>query len=375
MNKEQFNNKLLASYAVFKEFTTKGKHIHDILSDFLVESIRDNKLYSFSASEVNTILRETYEFQIPDAVIKTLLKKLNFLEYNNQIFTLKNNVNLLKNTDLYREEKVLEEKNNFIIEKLYKYISSELDKELSSDEKNRILQSFTDFILEKYNDNSYSDYISSFIIKYKNDNDFINTLQTIKDGVILYAGIKYNSNFDLYSKWDTKLTIYLNTEVLFHAAGYNGKVFNQAFLDFYKLVKDINKKNKLIYLKYFEETENEITSFFYKAEQIVNNQNSLNPSNIAMSSIVNGCKDSTDVITKKIKFFNLIQSFGILKEEHIEYNEETYEHNIISSDIYEKEQSKEQNDNFETYLKLLNNISIKRASSKVPLFVKTGTVN
>jgi hypothetical protein len=75
---KQSNNKLLASYALFKELTKNGKHIHDVLSDFLIDIIQSKQLFTFSVSKINGYLKEIYEFQIPDAVIKTLLKKLNF---------------------------------------------------------------------------------------------------------------------------------------------------------------------------------------------------------------------------------------------------------------------------------------------------------
>ena len=69
----------------------------------------------------------------------------------------------------------------------------------------------------------------------------------------------------------------LDTELLFNIIGYNGELYKNIFInDFLHLVESINnmqrnkKNNKSrIYLKYLTKTKEEINSFFYAAEKIV----------------------------------------------------------------------------------------------------------
>lgn len=360
MRDKKSNSKLLASYALFKELTKNGKHIHDILSNFLIDIIQSKQLFTFSVSTINGYLKEVYEFQIPDAVIKTLLKRFKFLKYELQAFTVIDK-NLLSESYIDIQETKIEENNNEIIELLYFYIEDKKKVKLNDTEKKKILQSLTDFILDNNSTNCYTDDIGLFIVSNQNNAQFIDNLQTIKDGVILYTGIKYNQNFDLYSTWKSKMTIYLNTEILFHLSNYNGEIFKTLFFDFYNLVKEINSKQKLIYLKYFQETKDEIEYFFSKAEKIVQGYDILNPSNTAMSTIVDGCTDITDVIAKKVKLFSLLNQLAISEEmEEIIYSEENYKYNIATSDIIKDENANDKIEETESYLKILNMISIKR---------------
>lgn len=360
MQEKKSNYKLLAAYALFKELTKNGKHIHDVLSDFLIDIINSEQLFSFSVSTINGHLKNIYEFNIPDAVVKTLLKKIKFLKYELQVFTVIDK-EALGMCQINSQEVEIEKKNNKIIEKLYSYIVKKQDHALSSNEKNKILQSFTDFILDDSGDNCYSDEISLFIVSNQEDEEFINDLQTIKDGVILYTGIKYNQNFNLHASWKSKMTIYLNTEILFHLSGYNGTIFKTLFFDFYNLAKEINSHQKYIYLKFFQETKEEVEYFFNKAEKIVQGLDSLNPLNTAMSTIVDGCKDVTDIIAKKVKFYALLGNLGILEEtEEVTYSEENYKYNILSTDTLKEEYENDKSDSTDMYLKILNRISVKR---------------
>lgn len=139
--------------------------------------------------------------------------------------------------------------------------------------------------------------------------------------MILYQGIKYTADINELGKWNSELTIFLSTEHLFNSLGFNGLLYKQIFDDFYNLVREINtsSKNKsgqkLINLFYLEETKNEINYFFQTAESIHKGLTALDTSKTAMKSILDGCSNPSDIVTKRIKFESDLNSMGIhLKE-------------------------------------------------------------
>ena len=116
------------------------------------------------------------------------------------------------------------------------------------------------------------------------------------------------------SYWKTELILFLDTEHLFNAVGFNGILYQQIFKDFYGLAIEVRRKGKrLIKLKYLEETEREIDDFFHVAELIIEKKQSLNPSKPAMIDIIRGCNVKSDVIAKKAAFFNELRRMGIYR--------------------------------------------------------------
>lgn len=67
----------------------------------------------------------------------------------------------------------------------------------------------------------YSQYISAFILKNEKDGEFKASLNKIREGVILYSGLKYNTNLSETGSWKNELTVYLDTEIIFHFYGLN----------------------------------------------------------------------------------------------------------------------------------------------------------
>lgn len=98
-------------------------------------------------------------------------------------------------------------------------------------------------------------------------------------------------------------------------------LYKQIFDDFYNLVREINStiKNKngekLINLYYLEETKNEINYFFQTAESILKGSIALDTSKTAMKSILDGCSNPSDIVSKRIKFETDLKSMGIYLKE------------------------------------------------------------
>ena len=96
--------------------------------------------------------------------------------------------------------------------------------------------------------------------------------------------------------------MFLDTEVLFNIAGYNGALYKRTSEDFLGPVEKANIKKKRIELRYFTEIDDEIKRFFNSAERIIEGHGDLIRST-AMDSILNGCESVSDVRKKRGRFF------------------------------------------------------------------------
>lgn len=361
-------SRCLASLAVFRELYNSEKDVYGIIGEFLKEVINYHSKFTFSLTEITCLLNDTYDFNIPEAVISTSLSRLkDYIKKDQGRYTLiDNSLFSQKNLVSDKHSQILND-NAIIIEDLFIFISQQLNKKLTEDEKSTIIHSFCAFILDETTQLEYSEYISAFVVKGEKNYKFISQLNTIKEGVVLYAGLRYNSKLNELGAWNTELTIYIETEILFHFAGYNGKLYQVLFSDFYKLIEEINKKSlakggkRLIKLKYFTEIKDEIDRFFRKAEFIVSGQDTANPSKAAMVSIINGCKTPAEIIEKKTKFYELLRSNGIHEDDYKSYyNADNYKYNLEDECLLKEISSNTEIEDPRTYLKYLNYINIHR---------------
>ena len=297
-------SKLLASLVVFRELYDKQKDVYGVIAEFLKEIILINGKHQFNLTEITNLLNNTYDFSIPEAVVNTALRRLD-LRKEEGIYFVQNSPNFNKSELSELQEKNLTS-NVSLIADLFSFIESEKPISLSDSEKTKVVHSFCSFLLDDTNSTEYSEYISGFTIKNRNNEEFIKSLNKIREGVILYSGIKY-SNLGEIGSWKTNLTIYLDTEMLFHFAGYNGELYKSLFEDFFRYVKEINNKARkvLVKLEYFKEVKDEIEGFFTKAEYIVEGKDRLSPKGTAMTSVIEGCKSPSDVLSKKADFLSL----------------------------------------------------------------------
>lgn len=360
------DTKCLAALAVFRELYDSKKDIYDIIYEFMTSIICTENLQVFTAKIMEIKLKAHYDFDLPQAVIITSLKRSNFAIENGQYSNI--NVVSLKETitENYEEKTIA---NNFILEKLIKYVEQKQNFLLNKEEKNILEQDFCSFMLNKTATTKYETLISAFIIEISiNENDRL-LLNTIKEGVILYTGLQYSdpNNLNKLGTWNTEMTIYLDHEILFHFADYNGSLYKNLFDDFYGFVKEINNKSlnkknkKLIHLKFFSETKNEIDNFFRIAEYILEGKMPLNPSKIAMTSITAGCKTISDVIAKKALFYKLLHDNTIIEEnEEDYYSDKNYKYNIESVENIETLTQDLNCKLIYPNIKYLNYVSIKR---------------
>ena len=355
------DNRLLASLAVFRELYNSEKDVYGIISVFLNDLIKLKNLYSFSLNEITNTLNDTFEFDIPEAVVRTALGRLSFIEKKQGDY-LVTDITKINNQNIETKQKDIQSNNESIIESLYTFIETEKKSNLSVKEKEQVSHSFCSFLLDINNGDEFIEYITSYILENESNVDFKNQLNLIREGVILYSGIKYNNNLNDLGTWRTELTIFIDTEILFHLAGYNGELYQNLANDFFSYVREINlkAKKKLIKLKYFEDVKNDIEGFFTKAKYLLEGNEKPNPDVTAMVSILNGCERASDILEKKSDFYTLLKSKSIEEDNYNDYFEiENHNYNIVSQDIIDKV-SEELKKDAAPFLRFLNYVSIRR---------------
>ena len=376
------NSKCLASLAVFRELYDNQKDVYGVISEFLKEIISSENKYQFGLTEITLVLNESYDFKIPEAVVKTSLSRLPFLSKSNGVYSVNKPIDQIRNKEFQEKQNKIYNNNNNVVNRLFTYIESQKKVTLSEAEKEIIVKSLCSFMLDESTVQEYSEYIGAFIVQCKSEDALLAQLDTIKEGVVLYTGLKYNSNLNDLGTWNTQITIFIETEILFHFAGYNGELFKILFNDFFTFVKEINSQSinkdgkKKIHLKYFSEVKNEIERFFKKAEFIINGEDTLNPSKTAMASIVNGCKTPSDIIEKKALFYDLLKTNGITEDTYTEYySAKNHKFNIEDQSIIESLQSSIVTDyDIRENLKFLNYVNILRQGASDRNFENIGYI-
>lgn len=375
------NYNLLSSVTLFGELynSDSSKNIPKILADFIKGAIITKQKFSFNSRELKQILKDVYDFDIPESVLRTVLRRTlkNDVTLENHIFHFdKDKLEDFKDYD--EKVKEIESEHTAITNRLYAFIEEKTNKTLNKEKRNKILIFFSNYLLDKDYSSEYSDLISGFIIKNELDKDFRTSLNSVKEGLILYQGISYTDNINELGHWNTNLTIYLSTENLFSAVGLNGDLYQEIFNDFFNLVIEINKNSKkstskIIHLKYFKETKDEVGRFFQIAESIKKGQIRLDPTNYAMSKIVKDCSSPREIKEKEIKLFDEIYRKGI-EHKSFSIDPKKNKYNVVDESLVEelKEISEEKNmpfneDNCYEILKIFTKVnSFRRGDNSFP---------
>ncbi|UTW62657.1 hypothetical protein KFE98_00425 [bacterium SCSIO 12741] len=358
-------SKCLASLAVFRELYNSEKDIYGIISEFITEVILSSSKHSFNLTEITNLLNDTYDFSIPEAVIRTSLNRVESLSKERGIYSI-DNLAELKSKNINIKKDQIQSNNDKIIQSLFEFVSGHKEKELAEKEKTDLVHSFITFLIDGANSNKYSELISAFIIGKQDDASFKVQLSTIKEGIVLYTGIKYNTNLNEIGSWKNDFTIFIETEILFHLAGYNGQVYQKLSNDFFNYVNEINRRHpNRIKLRYFSEVKDEIERFFKKAEYIVEGKDKANPRVTAMMTIVDGCDSKADVVGKKADFFSLLKSALIKEDDYNEYfSEHNHKYNIVDQNVINRLAEDLGIEAPSEYLRFLNYVSIHRKDTK-----------
>ncbi len=355
--------KSLASYVTYRQLYDDGKHdIYYVVSKFAESIIISQKLYLFGITQITEEINSQFGFFIPEYVIQSSLKRLDYISRNNNQYTV-NVAMVMSETDVVSSTiENISIKNENIANNLIKYVE-ERKGTLSIEQRIKLQREFCSFLLDDTVHNGFSELISAFILENESDEMFQSHLAQIKEGAVLFAGLNYNSDISDNSAWKDEIIIYVENEILFHLAGYNGIVFQRLAEELFSLISEMNLKNKkkVIKVHYFKEVSDEIDSFFARAIDIVEGKSLVTVDNYAMAEIVKGCHSAADVIDKKAYFNSLLQNKLIKKEDETNYYADKYhKYNLESEEAIKKYQL---TDDKLRYIKHLNYVNILRKNN------------
>ena len=247
--------KRLASYVTYRQLYSDGKcDIYFVVSKFAENIIKTKRLYSFGLTEIAEQINTEFQFFIPEYVIQSSLKRLVFISRENNMYIV-NKAALSNGKDVVSDSmNCAAAINEKIANELVCYVESKQGT-LSTDQQKKLKQEFCSFLLDETTANGFSEIISAFILENNSNQNFCEQLLQIKEGAVLFAGLNYNSDIADGSAWKDNMVIYVENEILFHLAGYNGEVFQKLAEELFALIREMNKKSgkKVIEVRYFKE--------------------------------------------------------------------------------------------------------------------------
>lgn len=312
------NKDFYAALALFQAlFKSHKGDIYTIIERFILAGVRMENLISFSISDVEKILKRQFSIDIPKSVITRCVVNQNTFKYKDDAYyVIKDNDDETDN--LLKSIKEINSQNDDISLELYEFIEHSHLIKLNDVQKNTIRELFFEFIEDRdaKSDHPYFQDVARFIIKKEEDQSMQQSLDAIKEGTIIYHGIKYSEASDAQT-WKQETIFFLDMEYLFAAFGLNGEYYKEFFFDFYNLVQEINegspRRNNAprIRLMYFDKTKAEIDKFFKKAARIKEGHERLDPMTHAMNVIDKECVDSLAVMTYKNEFLKYLKDLGV----------------------------------------------------------------
>lgn len=359
--------KLMASVTVVRELYDSNNNLYDVLEKFINELIFRENLYSFTAHDITESLNKQYSFKLNESVIKTCLRRMKFPKKNGTYSC----DDLIKRGNQRVETFIdeSEQNNDKLFGRLLIFIEQKQENGFLDDRtKNIIKSSFCDFLLQDGDgtEDSLSQLFYEFILSIENDAEMMKILKAIKEGTLLYEGLRYCSISEI-GAWNTNLNIILDTEILFAVGGYNSMMYQELYKELDKYISEINRGNKKtrINLYYFAETKKELDSYFDSAERIVKQLDFLDPTKEAMQQIVNNCKTPSDVQMKRTAFWGKLSDKNIKQLDYDFYdvdNERNSKFNLEDEKVIYKysEAWRESQDNIHRSLKVLSHINILR---------------
>ena len=361
----------LAAVTVVRELYDTGKDIYDVLSNYLKLLIINEHMNDFSSAEITEKINRNNSFKLNESVVKTALKRLN-INRNHGVYTV--DVSFFVNEKINILDNQIKQ-NQLLLENLYEFIQSESSEILTEEKKETVQKQFYNYLLNEDTSDEYSLLISRYIMKTSIDDKYMSIINRIKEGSLIYEGICYSTDLSNLGKWTIELNIYLEQEILFYIAGYNGEIHKslyQQLLDYIEEINSSNKsKKKYIKLYYTQDVKEEIEAYFRGAERAFEKGEIINPAKKPMLYILKDVKTKSDILTKKVQFYNLLNGRGILLKEFDFYSQENQQYSRVDTDVYQYNVDNIESDRGNDYIRKctdkVNQIEILRQNHNVGL--------
>jgi len=361
----------LAAVTVVRELYDTGKDIYDVLSNYLKLLIINEHMNDFSSAEITEKINRNNSFKLNESVVKTALKRLN-INRNHGVYTV--DVSFFDNEKINILDNQIKQ-NQLLLENLYEFIQSESSEILTEEKKETVQKRFYNYLLNEDTSDEYSLLISRYIMKTSIDDKYMSIINRIKEGSLIYEGICYSTDLSNLGKWTIELNIYLEQEILFYIAGYNGEIHKslyQQLLDYIEEINSSNKsKKKYIKLYYTQDVKEEIEAYFRGAERAFEKGEIINPAKKPMLYILKDVKTKSDILTKKVQFYNLLNGRGILLKEFDFYSQENQQYSRVDTDVYQYNVDNIESDRGNDYIRKctdkVNQIEILRQNHNVGL--------
>lgn len=331
------NKELLAATALFGEMVNEDIDLNKILNDFILSVFKLESVFLAESTKISDLLKKHHHIEIPNSIVK---RRLKVLEKSGKL-EKSENLYYVSDSEEYNQKKLqtnlnkLKENHDEIFSDLIKYIEYHKGRQ-SQSQIDKINNSFINFLFDKNFFCEYTDLINRFIVK-KSETNQSEKLNFIRQGMIAIKGLRYQDDSSIVKKWRLPLTIFLDTEHLFDILGYNGEVHKKILLEFYHIVRAINKEHKNIILKYFPEASDEVKNYFKVAISIKKGETSLKTAKSAMKHILSDCDSVSQILTRKTDFFTKLNSMGITESDSVIIPDSKFkQYNVENQDILNK---------------------------------------
>lgn len=385
------NYKLIATLAFLRTlYNNDRRNIYHVIAEMVRSTIVKNGLNRTSITELSSLLKKEYGVSIINPVLSYSIKKLVGLKMDQEMgLSVLPEFSSNVSDEIERISIQSRNNNDMMLSELCDFIEQKKGEKLTEQQRECVKADMCYYVShDSIVDSPYKGYIGTFYIeKEKAGAPAYKTFNTIHEGKILYDGLSGSGDLDSVELFDKPLKVYLETEILFHAVGLNGELYEHLFKQFYEQVESINRAaiqkqgHKVISLHFFPETENEIGVYFTQAEQILQKKlSSAQPGN-AMDIILSSCKSPADVKIKEHNFWKKLSELGILAESTKYDIVQNSQYNLVSAEEAARAKKKYAgelsfNDEQRAYdaLQMLSKINYNRRNSNARNFKTADSV-
>ena len=369
------NTDLNSALALFQSLYKAQKgDVYTIIEQFILVGVKSKGLMSFTNEEIIDLLKSTFNIDIPFSVIQKCINS------NQKVFKYSHGKYVVINPMDEEIDKIIEEMNGreaymrSIISELVVFAEEKKSKTMTEEEKVDLSRLFSGFLVDKDKVVDVDDrlLITQFIIEKEGDERFQAFLNSIREGMVIYKGIRYTDSPNDTS-WEYNTDFFLDQEYLFSAYGMNGPFYENCFFEFYNLLEEINKASnsrggrRRIRLFFFPETKDDMDAYFAQAIRIRRMQERYIYPQIAMDTILNACREDVDIERYKTNFYRRLKDLHI-SEYQDEIDLRKNQDFLFESDDFEKKKEEhftpDQYPELNSYIKIADYINIMRQGKR-----------